>query len=58
MRLGGPADISINLRALGFEGAVTVKDVWTGKSLGIYNNTYTANSVDFHDTAFLRLSAA
>ena len=56
---GLPADIELNFADAGFGPAarVAVFDVWTHKTLGVFSGSFTAASVPFHGSAFLRLSA-
>jgi len=51
---GEAVDITVSLADLGFTSAVNVTDVWTGRSLGVFHDHYTAKAVTFHDTAFVR----
>lgn len=51
----GP-DISISFRDLGLQGPVSIYDIWAQTELGVFQESYTAQNVSFHDTKFLRLS--
>lgn len=55
---GEAADVAVKLEALGFEAAVNVTDVWSGRFLGTFSREYRAAAVGFHDTAFVRMVAA
>lgn len=55
---GAPADITINFADVNLVGAVSVYDIWAGKTVGTFSGSYTARQVAHHDTAFLRLSKA
>ncbi|WP_028007642.1 NPCBM/NEW2 domain-containing protein [Solimonas flava] len=45
------ADISVDPARLGFEGAVTVRDLWTHTQVGNMTGAYTAKAVPPHGTA-------
>lgn len=47
--------LSINLGEMGLSGVYTVTDLWTGKSLGSYNETFTT-TVQPHDVGLYRIS--
>lgn len=49
-------DITVTFADLNLFGNVLVYDIWARKEIGVFQNSYTAKSVAFHGTAFLRLS--
>merc|ERR1712224_442154 len=49
-------DITVNFGDLNLSGKVSILDIWSGKNLGIFDGSFTAEEVPLHDTAFLRLS--
>jgi len=49
------ADITVDFEALGLAGSVSVYDIWAQKVVGQFEKSYTAKSVPYHGTAFLRL---
>ena len=51
------APITVDLRGLGLEGPVAVRDIWERHDLGTFTGTYTAH-VPPRGTAFLRLTPA
>merc|ERR1712070_1091938 len=51
------ADVTINFSDVGLSGDVAVYDIWAQKQVGIFQGSYTASSVPFHGSAFLRLSS-
>jgi len=53
---GQEADITLNFSDVGFSGDVAVYDIWAEQDLGTFHGSYTASSVPFHGSAFLRLS--
>ena len=55
---GSTADIEVKFADVGLYGPVRVYDIWAGEDRGVFNGSYTAKGVAFHDTAFLRLSRA
>jgi len=52
----GAASVTVNFADVGLQGAVSVYDIWAGKSLGTFHGSYTAESVGLHASAFVRLS--
>eukprot|EP00931_Biecheleriopsis_adriatica_P101704 TRINITY_DN76789_c0_g1_i1.p1 TRINITY_DN76789_c0_g1~~TRINITY_DN76789_c0_g1_i1.p1 ORF type:complete len:432 (-),score=70.60 TRINITY_DN76789_c0_g1_i1:22-1317(-) len=50
------ADITLQLSAVGFSQKVSVYDIWEGKTLGIFEETFTGRAIPKHGTAFLRLA--
>merc|ERR1712039_1148166 len=56
---GDAADITFqfNMTGINLYSEVDVFDIWAKKSVGTYATEFTAKSVPFHGTAFLRLSA-
>jgi alpha-galactosidase len=55
---GPAADITIKFQMVNMHGSVSVYDIWKNAAVGSFTSSYTAKSVPFHGTAFLRLSAA
>ena len=55
---GSALDITISFSDVDLYGSVSVYDIWAQQSLGSFTGSYTAKSVPYHGTAFLRLSAA
>ena len=51
-------DITLKFSDLNISGNVSILDIWAGKSLGLFDGSFTAEHVPLHDTAFLRLSPA
>merc|ERR1712226_543715 len=53
-----PADITFqfNMTGINLYGSVEVFDIWAKKSVGTHEQEFTAKSVPFHGTSFLRLS--
>lgn len=54
---GQALDITLNFSDVGLSGSVAVYDIWTQQQLGVFQGSYTASSVPFHGSAFLRLSS-
>lgn len=50
-----PADITVHFDDLNLFGEVEVFDIWAQRSVGFFKGSYTAKSVPYHGTAFLRL---
>ena len=55
--LNSSADITVNFADVHLYGPVQVYDIWEQKTLGTFKGSYTAKSVPYHGTAFLRLSS-
>lgn len=55
---GNTSSITVTFSEVGMIGKVNVYDIWAQKSLGAFENSYTAKYVPFHGTAFFRLSKA
>ena len=55
---GPSADITIDFKMVNMHGSVQVYDIWKNAAVGSFTNSYTAKSVPFHGTSFLRLSTA
>lgn len=55
---GDAADITFqfNMTGINLYGSVEVFDIWAKKSVGTHEQEFTAKSVPFHGTSFLRLS--
>jgi len=51
-----PADITVTFADVHLYGKVSVYDIWTQKTVGIFEGSYTAKQVPLHHTAFLRLT--
>jgi len=49
-------EIVVKFSDIGLSGKVSILDIWAGKSLGIFDGSFTAKDVPLHDTVFLRLS--
>ena len=49
--------IPVNMAELGFEGKVSVRDMWQKKDLGIYAETEFAPLISYHGAGLFRLSA-
>jgi hypothetical protein len=54
---GHAVDITINFSDVGLSGDVAVYDIWTQQHVGVFQGSYTASSVPYHGSAFLRLSS-
>ena len=55
---GAAADITIAFSDVNLVGNVKIFDIWAKADMGIFNGSFTAVSVPFHDSRFLRLSQA
>jgi len=51
------ADVTVNFSDVGLSGEVAVYDIWAQQQVGIFQGSYTASSVAYHGSAFLRLSS-
>jgi len=50
------ADITVTFSDLHLYGPVQVYDIWAQKSLGTFHGSFTAQGVQYHDSAFLKLT--
>jgi len=55
---GAAQDITVQFADVGLSGSVEVYDIWAQQKVGTFEGSYTAKSVPYHGTAFLRLSVA
>jgi len=57
---GNPADITVhfNMTGINLNGEVSVFDIWSKNAVGVLAESYTAQAVPLHGTAFVRLSTS
>jgi alpha-galactosidase len=55
----GSANITVQWSQIGIPaGAASVRDLWAGKDLGSFTDSYTANNVPSHDVVMLKIVSA